>query len=454
MWSMLYYLRNDPDKIKWSQSRRGLDPGVVDEARRLDELWRRAQASLDRLRHERNVVARRIGRARGSEREALISKAREIGSRIAELEREAEEYKARRDRLLLSIPNIVHETVPEGVDESDNVPVRYWGKPRVWRGHLEAFLREVEGHSVEYEVVDDRPLGHAEIVELRGWADVQRAAKVAGARFFYLLDDLVWLEYALIMYSLEFLAGKGFRIVEPPYMMRRTAYEGVISFEDFEDMIYKVEGEDLYLVATAEHPLAAMHMNEVLERDGLPLLYAGVSPCFRKEAGAHGKDTKGIFRVHQFNKVEQFVFCLPEESWDWHERLIANAEELWRGLGIPYRVVNICTGDLGAVAAKKYDLEAWMPAQGRYREMVSCSNCTDYQSYRLNIRYAKVRGAPAEGFVHTLNSTAIATTRAITAILENHQLPDGSVEIPKPLRKYLEPIEAAPKEVIRPLRQA
>ena len=214
--------------------------------------------------------------------------------------------------------------------------------------------------------------------------------------------------------------------------------------------IYKVEKEDLYLLATSEHPLAAMHMNEVIAERELPLLYAGVSPCFRKEAGAHGKDTKGIFRVHQFNKVEQFVYCLPEESWEWHERLIANVEELWQGLGIPYRIVNICTGDLGIVAAKKYDLEAWMPAQGKYREMVSCSNCTDWQSYRLNIRYAEEKGKPSKGFVHTLNSTAIATTRAITAIIENYQLEDGRIVIPEVLRKYLKPFKAAPKDYIMP----
>jgi len=289
-------------------------------------------------------------------------------------------------------------------------------------------------------------------VEIFGWADLERAAKVAGARFYYLLNDLVWLDFALTMYALDFLRRDGFTIVSPPYMMRREAYSGVTAFSDFEEVIYKVEDEDLYLIATSEHPIAAMHMREVLEERELPLLYAGVSPCFRKEAGAHGKDTKGIFRVHQFNKVEQFVFCLPDQSWEWHEKLIENVERLWQGLGIPYRIVNICTGDLGIVAAKKYDLEAWMPAQGKYREMVSCSNCTDWQSYRLDIRFAEERGKPSKGFVHTLNSTAIATTRAITAIIENFQLEDGRVEIPRVLRKYLEPIESAPKDFILPAK--
>jgi seryl-tRNA synthetase len=302
----------------------------------------------------------------------------------------------------------------------------------------------------DYEVSDTKPVGHADAVEIFGWADIERASKVAGSRFFYLLEDLVWLDIALTFYALDFMAKKGFKILQPPFMMRSEAYRGVTAFSDFEEVIYKIEDEDLYLIATSEHPIAAMHMNEVLEEDELPLLYAGVSPCFRKEAGAHGKDTKGIFRVHQFNKVEQFVFCLPDESWEWHEKLMTNVEELWQGLGIPYRIVNICTGDIGIVAAKKYDLETWMPAQAKYREMVSCSNCTDWQSYRLNIRYAEEKGKPSKGFVHTLNSTAIATTRAITAIVENFQLEDGRVEIPKVLRKYLEPIESAPKEYLEP----
>jgi seryl-tRNA synthetase len=253
------------------------------------------------------------------------------------------------------------------------------------------------------------------------------------------------------MYALDFLAEREFRIVVPPYMLRKRAYEGVTTFSDFEEVIYKIEDKDLYLIATSEHPIAAMHMNEVLGEDELPLLYAGVSPCFRKEAGSHGKDTKGIFRVHQFNKVEQFVFCIPDDSWKWHEILLSNVEDLWNGLKLPYRIVDICTGDLGVVAARKYDLEAWMPAQGKYREMVSCSNCTDYQSYRLNIRYAEEKGKPSKGFVHTLNSTAIATSRAITAILENYQREDGVIEIPKVLRKYLEPFANAPKDEIRGL---
>ncbi|ADC64371.1 seryl-tRNA synthetase [Ferroglobus placidus DSM 10642] len=449
MWSILKALRENPEILVESQRRRGEDVEIVYKAIELDKNWRKKLYELDQLRRERNELSRKLKSERSEE---LIKKAKEISERVKKEEEELKKLEEELKSVLLSIPNIVHESVPIGEDENDNVPIRFWGKPKVYREHVEQFLKQTNGE-VEYEVIDKPVVGHADAVEIFGWADLERAAKVAGSRFYYLLEDLVWLDFALMMYALEFLSKQGFKIVNPPYMMRYEAYAGVTAFSDFEEVLYKLEGEDLYLIATSEHPLAAMHMNETLGEDELPLLYAGVSPCFRKEAGAHGKDTKGIFRVHQFNKVEQFVFCLPEESWEWHEKLIENAEKLWQGLGIPYRIVNICTGDLGVVAAKKYDLEAWMPAQGKYREMVSCSNCTDWQSYRLNIRYAEKRGMPSKGFVHTLNSTAIATTRAITAIIENYQLEDGRVEIPKVLRKYLEPIESAPKEYIEPKKR-
>jgi len=224
-------------------------------------------------------------------------------------------------------------------------------------------------------------------------------------------------------------------------MIKRKPYEGVTDLCDFEEMLYKIEGEDLYLIATSEHPMGSMRMDEILNEKDLPLRYAGISACFRKEAGAHGKDTRGIFRTHQFNKIEQFIFCKPEDSWKMHEELIRNAEELFQKLGLPYRVVSVCTGDIGTVAAKKYDLEAWMPAQNDYREVVSCSNCTDYQARRLNVRYREIEGTPPKGFVHTLNSTAIATGRAMVAILENFQQKDGSVTVPTVLRKFMGGIE-------------
>jgi seryl-tRNA synthetase len=251
----------------------------------------------------------------------------------------------------------------------------------------------------------------------------------------------VLLDIAIACLAIEEMTKKSYKPVEPPFMMRREAYEGVTALSDFIDVLYKIENEDLYLIATSEHPMAAMYQNETLLAEDLPIKLAGWSPCFRKEAGAHGKDTRGIFRTHQFNKVEQFVFCKPEDSWKIHEELLRNAEDIVQRLGIPYRVVNVCTGDIGTVAAKKYDFEAWMPAQNDYRELGSCSNCTDYQARRLNVKYREKEGEPPKGFVHTLNSTALATGRTIVAILENYQQEDGSVAIPKALRKYMGGIE-------------
>ena len=435
MWSMLYYLRNDPERIKWSQKMRGEDISIVNKAVEYDKKWRKIMRELDELRHKRNTITREIARTKDPERrKKLIEEARKLSSMLGELEKEARTIAELRDKYLLSIPNVIHENVPPGASEEENVPVYFYGKPKVWEGFLELFKSQIGDFKIEYEVVEEKPLSHYELGYSLGLVDTERAAKVAGSRFFYLYQDLVWLDIALVLYAIDQLTRKGYMLVLPPYMMNRKAYSGVISLEDFRDSIYKIEEEELYLIATAEHPLAAMFMNEVLEEKELPLRLVGVSPCFRKEAGAHGKDTKGIFRVHQFNKVEQFVFSLPETSWQLHEELLENAMDLWRRLEIPFRTVNVCAGDLGAVAAKKYDLEAWMPGQGRFREMVSCSNCTEWQSRRLNIRYFLPTGE--RKYVHTLNSTAIATGRAIIAIMENFQRKDGSIKIPKVLHKY------------------
>jgi len=255
----------------------------------------------------------------------------------------------------------------------------------------------------------------------------------------------------LIAYAIDHMTKKGFRLVLPPYMLKYDVLSEILDMDTFKDMVYKVENEDLYLIGTAEHPIAAYLRHAELLEDQLPQLFVGVSPSFRREASAGNRDMKGIFRVHQFHKVEQFVFSLPEDSWKWHEELIKNAEELWQGLGLPYRVVLLCAHDMGRCAAKQYDLEVWMPAQGKYREMVSCSNCTDWQSAKLGIRL--LRKDMRREFVHTLNSTAIASTRAITAILENNQEPDGTVIIPKVLRKYLEIFSKGPVDAIYPRRK-
>jgi len=246
----------------------------------------------------------------------------------------------------------------------------------------------------------------------------------------------VKLNFALLSYGLDFGAKKGFTLLQPPYMLKRRIMEGAVDLSAFEESIYKIEDEDLYLITTSEHALLGYHADEILNGNELPLRYLGVSPCFRKEAGAHGRDTKGIFRVHIFEKVEQFVFCKPEDSWEEHEKLIMNAEEFFQSLGIPYRIVNVCAGELGAPAAKKYDLEVWLPGQRKYREAVSCSNCLDWQARRLAIRYRDKPGEETR-FVHTLNSTLVAPERAIIAIMENFRTDDGSIEIPEVLRPYM-----------------
>ncbi len=455
-WSILKYLRENPEILRESLRKRGMDESLVDEARRLDEEWRRLKREVDEIRHKHNVITRSIAKARNEEeRRRLIEEAKKLLKAREELERRLREIEEKRQRVLLSLPNIVHESVPVGFSDEENVPVRFWGRPRVYIGYLDKFKEQTEkwGFKIDYELIDWKPVGHADMLEhVLKLGDTQKAAEVAGSRFFYLFDDLVWLDFALLLYAIDTLTSKGYKLVQPPYMLRHKIMMGVIDLETFKDAIYKVEGEDLYLIATAEHSLAALYYNEEIMEDELPIKLVGISPCFRREAGAGNRDLKGIFRVHQFHKVEQYVFAKPEESWQIHEELIRNAEELFQGLGLPYRVVNVVSGELGAPATKKYDLEVWMPAQGRYREMVSASNTTDWQSYRLNIRLVRRKGMERE-YVHTLNSTAIASTRTITAILENFQEPDGTVVIPRVLRKYLEPFKKAPKEAIYPAKR-
>jgi seryl-tRNA synthetase len=259
---------------------------------------------------------------------------------------------------------------------------------------------------------------------------------VAGHGFYYLKGEMVLLDYAILNYTIDFMMKRGYQIIEPPFMMRKKPYLGVTDLESFRDQLYKIEKEDLYLIATSEHPLAAIFMNEVITAKDLPIKLVGVSPCFRKEVGAHGKYTKGLFRMHQFNKIEQFIFCLPEDSWAFHEELQKNAEDLYKSLGLHFRVVNVCTGDIGMIAAKRYDIEVWM-SDGNYREVGSNSNCTDYQARRLNIRFREKEGQAPAGFVHTLNNTALATSRTMMAILEQFQQKDGSIIIPKVLRPFM-----------------
>jgi len=454
-WSILKLLRENPEELKENVKKRFMDPSIVDEAYRVDLEWRRTLTQIQELRHKHNVVSREIPKLKGEERQKKIEEAKRLLKELEEMEKKLKELEERRLKLLFSLPNIVHESVPIGPDDTYNVPIRFWGKPKVWRGYINQFKEQTEkyGFKVDYDVIDWKPVGHADMLEkVLKLGDTYKAAQVAGSRFYYLFNDIVFLDMALLAYAIDYLASKGYTLVLPPYMLRYNIMMGVIDMDTFKDAIYKIEGEDLYLIATAEHALAALHAGEDVPEEMLPLKYAGISPCFRKEAGAGNRDLKGIFRVHQFHKVEQFIFAKPEESWDLMEELISNAEHLFQGLEIPYRIVNIASGDLGAPAAKKYDLEAWMPAQGRFREMVSCSNVTDWQAFRLKIRLIRRKGMAKE-YLHTLNSTAIASTRTITAILENFQEPDGTVVIPKVLRKYLEVFKSAPIDAIHPVKK-
>ncbi|MEM1861984.1 MAG: serine--tRNA ligase [Acidilobaceae archaeon] len=452
IWSVLALLRENPEELKRHIAKRLMDPAIVDEVYKLDLEWRRLQTEVNELRHKHNVITRSIARATNDvERVKLLDEARSIIKSLEYLEAKLVEVERRREEALLSLPNLVDDSVPVG-DESASLPVEFWGKPKVWVGYLDQFREQTEkyGFKVDYELIDWKPQGHADMLEeILGLGDTLKAGEVAGSRFYYLFDDMVWLDIALLLYAIDKLTSKGYKLVQPPYMLRYKVMAGVIDMATFKDAIYKIENEDLYLIATAEHSLAALYYGEEIYDDELPIKLVGISPSFRKEAGAGSKDLKGIFRVHQFHKVEQFIFSKPEDSKKLHEEMINNAKELFQELGLPYRIVNIASGDLGAPAIKKYDLEVWMPAQGKYREMVSASNCTDWQSYRLNIKMIRRKGMIRE-YVHTLNSTAIASTRTITAILENYQEPDGTVVIPKVLRKYLEPFEKAPKEFIKP----
>lgn len=418
------FVREHPEIVKADLRRRGAEEKLawVDELLLSDEKWRSLQIQANALRQQRNRLTEQIAKARreGRDPTEIVREAEVIPERIREFEQQVETLSQRIKQILMQLPNTMHKSVPLGKDENDNVEIRRWGSAPEF-----AF----------------KPLDHIDLGHKLDLIDLERAAKVSGARFYYLKNELVRLNYALISFALDFIARRGYTLVQPPYLLNKEAVSGAVALSDFEETIYKIEGEDLYLLATAEHALNALHLGEILDGKKLPLRYSGVSPCFRKEAGAHGRDTKGIFRVHQFEKVEQFVFCKPEDSWNEHERMIANAEEFFQALNLPYRIVNICSGDLGTVAAKKYDLEVWLPGQQKYREAVSCSNCTSYQAVRSNARYRDKVSEPTR-YVHTLNSTFVATERTLVAIMENFQQANGSILIPEVLRPYMNGLDA------------
>ena len=409
--------RNEADKIRADHDKRGIPHDSINQVIRLDEEWRNALKQMEDGRRERNLAARGIADAKKSgdkeESDRIMAQVKDLGDQIAALDDKANSLLEERDSIRMSIPNLLHDSVPVGEDEGGNTQ------------------HSLHGAKPEFNF---EPRTHNELIEMNKWVDLERAAKIAGSRFFFLKGDLARLELALQSYSVDFLIERGFTFIQPPVMMNRTAYEGVTDLSDFETVMYGITPDPLYMIATSEHPLTSMYMDEVIEPSMLPIKMVGVSPCFRREVGAHGLSDRGIWRVHQFTKIEQVVITHPDDSWDHHEDLLKNCVDLWDALNLHYEVVNICTGDMGTVAARKYDLEAWLPGAKAFKEIVSCSNCTDYQANRLKMRYRTPEGnAP----VHTLNSTAVATSRALVAIIEQNQLEDGRVKIPEVLRSYM-----------------
>ena len=412
-------LRERPEDLKASLARRGLDLDV-DAMAQIDQMRRSTRVTAESMRAEQKSLGRRIPRLEGEARQRAITKARDLAKTYRRALADADKQDKEFQKLWIKVPNPAHPSAADGLVEEDAVEIKRWGTIR----------------DVGFPVKDHRELG-ADL----GMIDIERAARVSGSRFGYLTGPAVMIEFALVRMVLEMLGERGFTPVVPPVLVREEALFGTGFFPDDDQQVYEVgvttgEGlrsDNLYLVGTSEVSLAAYHTGEVLDEDALPLRYAGFSSCFRREAGAHGKDTAGIFRVHQFDKVEMFSFCHPERSWDEHEMLLGIEEQIVQSLEIPYRVVNVAAGDLGASAAKKYDIEAWIPSQKRYREITSCSNTTDFQSRRLRIRYRTDRG---NRLVHTLNGTAVAVGRLLIAIMENHQQMDGSVVVPDALRAY------------------
>ncbi len=413
----LKILREDPEKVRDNLQKRNMLDFPLDELLSLDKQRRELITHNQQLKTERNRISLEVAKRKRENADAtdLIAKMKNTSDQIAENDALIQVVEKRYNDIAITVPNFIEPDVPIGPDDSYNMEIEKWGNPRQGRDFKD----------------------HIDLTSAFDLIDIERAAKTSGTRFYFLKRDLVRLNYALLSCGLDFLRNKGFILIQPPYMLKKEAIGGAIIFSDFEDVIYKIEGEDLYLIGTSEHAMAAMHMDEIFSPEELPLRYAGISPCFRKEAGAHGKDTKGIFRVHQFEKVEQFIFCEPDRSRKEHELLLSNALEFTRLLGIPHRAVILSSGDMGKVAAKTVDVESWLPSQGKYREAISCSNCADFQARSLGIKY-RAKAHEESKFVHTLNSSLVANTRTLIAIMETYFNEESkTIEIPEPLRPYM-----------------
>ncbi len=404
-------LRNEPDTLAAAFAHRGVEVDLVALAD-LDRERRRQRSQAEELRAGQKQAGRAIGSLEGAERDEAIARSGVLSEQYKEALAAADELDAEFAALWVPLPNLVHEAVPKGDTEADAAELSRWGEPPTF----------------DFEMKD-----HQELGEALGVVDKDRAAKVSGSRFFYLKGQLALLELSLARWAIDLLVGEGFVPVIPPVLVREQALFGTGFFPEAREQVYEVPEDDLFLVGTSEVALAAMHTDEILAEDDLPVRYAGVSSCFRREAGTYGKDTRGMFRVHQFDKVEMFSFCHPDKSWDEHEYLLSIEERVIKDLGLPYRVTDVASGDLGASAARKYDIESWFPGQGAYRELTSCSNTTDYQARRLKIRF---RSEAGNRFVHTLNGTVVTNSRTIAMIMEIYQQRDGTIDVPEVLRSY------------------
>ena len=412
-------LREDKNFVVENLKKRpDFDISIIDEVLEIDNQWREKKGELDTLKSQKNKESKAIAdiKKRGEDATEQLNKVKEVANKIEEKDEEVKSLLEKRDTLLQTIPNLLDSQVPQGEDEEGNKEIRK------------------EGTIKEFSFT---PKNHMDLCELNNWYDLETAAKHSGARFYYLKNELVLLQTSLYNYVLSKLVKKGYTPMEVPPMLKRESATRAIPLGEFEDTVYSLKDgdEELFLIGTSEHALAVMHADQILNHKDLPLRYAGLSPCFRREAGVT-KDSKGIFRVHNFNKIEQFIYCKPEQSDEFLNEILGNAEEIFKELEIPYRVVDICSGDIGNFAARKFDIEAWLPSQQDYREMVSASNYRDYGARRMNTRYQSENNVVEP--LHTLNSTAIALTRTIVALLENHQQEDGSVKLPKVLQPYFE----------------
>jgi seryl-tRNA synthetase len=409
------FLRENPDVVRASQKGRGESVELVDQILAIDEVKRAAVSEFETLRQEQNVLSKSVGAAKGDEKTALLENAKALADKVkaADSKRSAIEEEAK--QLLLQLSNLLDTEAPIGGEE-DFVTIEHIGTPR------------------DFAKDGFEPKDHVELGKLLGAIDTERGAKVAGSRSYYLTGVGALLEFALVNYAIQSAVKNGFTPVIPPVLVNPAAMEGTGFLGQAAENVYRIEKDDVYLVGTSEVPLAAMHMDEILPADKLPLRYAGYSSCFRREAGTYGKDTRGIIRVHQFDKVEMFTFCKPEDAKAEHERLLQWEKDFLTAMEIPFRVIDVASGDLGSSATRKFDIEAWVPTQGAYREVTSTSNCTEFQARRLNIRYKDSEGTKA---IATLNGTLVAIPRMIVAILENHQNADGTVNVPAALQPFL-----------------